>query len=150
MEDELYTTWSPRLLRFARQMLRHAHDAEEMVQDVFTKLLQRDGCYALDESPGVLLFRLLRNRCIDHLRRKQSTPVEPAGARTVEPLARAPNRDLEEALASLSVPEREVVLLTVQDGLGYRDVAKILGCSLGTVAARKYAAVAKLQRRLSP
>lgn len=43
-----------------------------------------------------------------------------------------------------------MVLLTAIDGLGYREVAAILGCSLGTVAARKYAAVALLRTRLAP
>ena len=42
------------------------------------------------------------------------------------------------------------LLLTAVDGLGYREVAEILGCSLGTVATRRCAALQKLRRRLAP
>jgi RNA polymerase sigma-70 factor (ECF subfamily) len=145
MEDALYLAWAPRLIRFCTNVLRSSHDAEEVVQDVFTKLLQSEGRYELEQNPGVLLFRLVRNRCID-LKRKRRT--EPMAER--DPHAPKDHHDLREALGALTFEEREALLLTVQDGLTYRDVAKILGCSLGTVAARKYAAVDKLRKRLAP
>ena len=47
---------------------------------------------------------------------------------------------LQRALATLPDVERETLLLTAVDGLGYREVARVLGCSLGTVAARRCAA----------
>ena len=145
MDEALYTTWAPRLVRFCANLLRNAHDAEEVVQDVFTKLLATEDRYALDANPGVLLYRLARNRCIDHRRKHRPEPLAER-----EPVARTENRDLEDALLALTFEEREVLLLTVQDGLTYRDVAQILGCSVGTVAARKYAAVEELKRRLAP
>ena len=145
MEDALYLTWAPRLVRFCTQVLRSSHDAEEVVQDVFTKLLQKEGRYELEQNPGVLLFRLARNRCIDLQRKHRTEPM--AG---IDPRAPRDHQDLREALGALTFEEREALLLTVQDGLTYRDVAKILGCSLGTVAARTYAAVDKLKRRLAP
>jgi RNA polymerase sigma-70 factor (ECF subfamily) len=58
--------------------------------------------------------------------------------------------DLEAALSRLPDDERETLLLTAVDGLGYREVAEILGCSLGTVATRRCAAIQKLRRRLAP
>jgi RNA polymerase sigma-70 factor (ECF subfamily) len=145
MEDALYVTWAPRLVRFCTNVLRSSHDAEEVVQDVFTKLLQKEGRYELEQNPGVLLFRLVRNRCIDLKRKHRAEPI--AG---FEPRAPGDHRDLREALGGLTFEEREALLLTVQDGLTYRDVAKILGCSLGTVAARKYAAIEKLKEGLAP
>lgn len=147
VDESLYEDWRGRLMQFCRQLLRHAHDAEEVVQDVFTRLLIHDGRYALDVDPGVLLFRLARNRCIDVLRKRA-----PEARGELEVAAAAPGErlDLDAALATLPFEEREALLLTVVDGLGYREVAAILGVSLGTVAARKYAAVDKLKRRLEP
>ena len=49
--DALYQTWRPRLLRFCAQMLRHTQDAEEVVQDVFAKLLTTKERYRLDAQP---------------------------------------------------------------------------------------------------
>ena len=146
MEEGLYRTWAPRLLRFCTQLLG-SHDAEEVVQDVFARLLQSEGRYQLEQDPGVLLFRLARNRCIDVQRKRRAQPV--AELELAAPAADG-DPDLREAIARLPFAQREVLLLTVQDELTYRDVARILGCSLGTVAARKYAAIAELRRRLAP
>jgi len=144
--EQTFTAWRTPLLRFCTHLLRNAHDAEEVVQDVFAKLLARDGTFDLAE-PGVLLFRLARNRCID-VRRKKAATAEPA----LDPVARddRPQLELQEALAALPWAQREVLLLTAIDGLGYRDVAAILGCSLGTVASERTAAILALRRRLAP
>jgi len=117
------------------------------VQDVFTKLLERGVDYDLSVHPEVVLFLMARNRCID-LRRKRA----PVTSERLEAPARDDRvaADVAEALAMLPFQEREVLLLTTVDGIGYREVAAILGCSLGTVAARKYAAIDRLQRRLRP
>ena len=98
-------------------------------------------------DPGVLLFRLARNRCID-VRRKHRTEVRPE--LEVTGRDQRPALELQEALAALPFAEREVLLLTTIDGLGYREVAEILGCGLGTVAARRGAAIEKLRRSLAP
>jgi RNA polymerase sigma-70 factor (ECF subfamily) len=148
VNEALYAAWRDRLLRFCGRLLRNRHDAEEVVQDVFAKLLAHDGRYTLDGDPGVLLFQLARHRCID-VRRKHA-PEARAEVAAVASAPSEPHAEIAEALALLPFEEREVLLLTAVDGLGYREVAAILGCSLGTVAARKYAAVEKLKRRLAP
>lgn len=141
----LYETWRPRLLRFCTQLLRNPHDAEEVVQDVFARLLTAAGRFELAEQPEVLLFRIARNRCIDVRRKRQ--PESHADLAATAPDTTAA-RDLAEAIGQLPFALREVLSLTAIDGLGYREAAAILGVSLGTVAARRYSAVAELQRRL--
>lgn len=144
---DTFTGWRERLLRFCTQLLRNAHDAEEVVQDVFAALVARNGAFDLATDPGVLLFRLARNRCIDVRRKKAATATA-----ALEPTARdeRPRLELQEALAALPWAQREVLLLTAIDGLGYREVAAILGCSLGTVASERAAAILTLRRRLAP
>ncbi|MBL8753105.1 MAG: sigma-70 family RNA polymerase sigma factor [Planctomycetes bacterium] len=147
MIESTFTAWRERLLRFCTHLLRHRHDAEEVVQDVFAALVAAGNRYDLAHEPGVLLFQLARNRCID-LRRKRTADVTD----TLDPPARdeRPRLELQEALVSLPYAQREVVLLTAVDGLGYREVAAILGCSLGTVAGERAAALSTLRRRLAP
>jgi RNA polymerase sigma-70 factor (ECF subfamily) len=147
VDGTIYETWRARLLGFCRQLLRHSHDAEEVVQDVFTRLLAEPHRYDLEVEPEVLLFRMARNRCIDLRRKHQPTPV---AALVVAAPDTGRSAELSEAIAVLPLPEREVLLLTAIDGLGYREVAAIVGCALGTVAARKYAAIQRLRRRLEP
>lgn len=145
--ETTFTAWRERLLRFCTQLLRHRHDAEEVVQDVFAALVATGEDYDLAEDPGVLLFRMARNRCIDVRRKKAATATA-----ALEPPARddRPHLELQEALATLPFAQREIVLLTAVDGLGYREVAAILGCSLGTVASERATALSTLRRRLAP
>ena len=147
MLDATFIAWRTRLQRFCAHLLRSEHDAEEVVQDVFARLLARPGAFDLQEDAAVLLFRMARNRCIDVRRKRTTEPhIGP------DPAARdeRPQLELQEALAALPLAEREALLLTTVDGLGYREVARILGCSLGTVAARRYAAITTLRRKLAP
>jgi RNA polymerase sigma-70 factor (ECF subfamily) len=144
--DALFAAWRPRLLRFCARLLGHRHDAEEVVQDVFARLLQHDGRYDLSRDPQLLLYTMARNRCGDlRRRRRHHEPVQ-----DLEPQAPGEPPALRAAVAALPDHEREVILLTVQEGLTYQDVSRILGCSIATVAARKYAALARLRRSLTP
>ena len=120
------------------------------MQDVFARLVENPDRFDLGEAAEVLLFRLARNRCVDRRRKRtprNDVPVEPAAA---DPRGGTDDRvDLVNALSSLPDAEREILLLTAVDGLGYREVAGIVDCSLGTVAARRCAAIQKLRARLS-
>jgi RNA polymerase sigma-70 factor (ECF subfamily) len=144
---ETFTAWRERLVRFCSHLLRDAHDAEEVVQDVFARLLAREHAFDLAADPGVLLFRIARNRCVDLLRKQA-----PLADATADRAARdeRPQLELREAIDALPATQREVLLLTAVDGLGYREVAAILGCSLGTVASERAAAILTLRRRLAP
>jgi RNA polymerase sigma-70 factor, ECF subfamily len=144
---DTFNAWRERLLRFCTQLLRNVHDAEEVVQDVFAALVTHDGNFDLQRDPGVLLFTLARRRCVDRRRKHRATTTA-----AVEATARdeRPQLELQEALAMLPWVQREVLLLTAVDGLGYRDVAAILDCSLGTVASERAAAILTLRRRLAP
>lgn len=143
---EVFQRWQPRLQRYCAQLLGSRHDAEEVVQDVFARLVAAPARYDLSSGAGVLLFKMARNRCSDVRRKRRARSNA-----EVEPTTEPPpdHAELEAALATLPAGERETLLLTAIDGLGYREVAAILGCSLGTVAARRCAAIDKLRRRLS-
>ena len=142
----MFTAWQARLHRYCACLLRSEHDAEEVVQEVFAQLLTRQP-HGSVQDPGVLLFRMARHRCIDRRRKKLPTSAADLEPATVEPRE---NLDLQVALAELPATEREVLLLTAVDGIGYREVAAILGCAVGTVAARRAAAITFLRRRLAP
>lgn len=144
--DAVFTAWQARLHRFCACLLRSEHDAEEVVQEVFAQLLRRKIDGEL-QDPGVLLFRMARHRCIDRHRKKRPTSTADLDPATEE---RRENLDLQAALSELPATEREALLLTAVEGLGYREVAAILGCAVGTVAARRAAAITFLRRRLSP
>jgi len=57
--------------------------------------------------------------------------------------------DVQRIVARLSPEQRMVVVLRYTDGLSYEEIARILGCSAGTVASRLNRAHKILERRLS-
>jgi len=145
--SEVFTQWQSRLQNFCTQLLQNRHDAEEVVQDVFARLVGNPDRYDLSTAPETLLFRMARNRCIDARRKhtaRSNAHIEPITATSPD------HSDLEAALSSLPGEQREVLLLTAIDGIGYREVADILNCSIGTVAARRCAAITKLRQKLQP
>lgn len=145
--DAIFERWRARLLRFCGQWLRSGHDAEEVVQDVFAGLVARGLRPGSDAEVGVLLFRSARHRCIDCMRKRRT---EPLGDREPAAVPSGWSPEVREALDALPAAQREVLLLTAVDGLGYRETAAILGCSLGTVAALRFAAIEAMRRRLQP
>ncbi len=68
--EEIYLNYFPRLLRFAREYVISEEDAENIIQDVFMALWERRDELKIHISLVSYLFTLIRNRCIDHLRRK--------------------------------------------------------------------------------
>ena len=54
-----------------------------------------------------------------------------------------------QALARMPEPDREALVLTVWDGLGYRDAAKVAGCSVGAFAVRLHRARRRLRGELA-
>lgn len=65
----LFDHYNKLLFTFAEAMLKSAADAEEVVQECFTKLWVNRGDLPGVDHPGQYLYKMVRNRCLDHLRR---------------------------------------------------------------------------------
>jgi RNA polymerase sigma-70 factor (ECF subfamily) len=148
-----------RVTRFACRLLGSDRvAAEDIAQEVFLRLWRSAASYeARDSLPGYLL-RIARNLCHDARRRAEPAyPLEhchdlPDGRPGIEEEVRG--RTLGEAVrnAVLALPDgqREALLLHQYEGLGYREIADVLGCPPGTVASRIHLARATLRRQLRP
>jgi RNA polymerase sigma-70 factor (ECF subfamily) len=153
------------LYRLARHLTGDDEDAEDLVQDAYTRALRaRDG-FEPGTNLRAWLFRILRNLFIDRYRRARGNPVrdevdeenhaEHAGAmrepirgdRELELLRGVVAGDIDAALRTLSADARTVVLLDVE-GLTEGEIAGVLGCTVGTVKSRLSRARATLRQRL--
>lgn len=69
--DQIYQTYYPELLQFARFMTNHREWGAEIVQESFVKLFEasRRGEYV--ENPRAWLYRVVRNHCINHNQRNR-------------------------------------------------------------------------------
>ena len=68
--SELYLTYYSKLVRFAKEFVILEEDAENITQDVFTDLWAKRDSMDRIENMNAYLFRLIKNRCLDHLKHK--------------------------------------------------------------------------------
>lgn len=158
--EPLVLRYQGEALAFAEALLVDPDEAADAVQDAFVRAYRSLGRLAEGSPFGPWFRSILRNRCLDrlrssaHRRREAITDdivarhgqVEPVGTTRLEQaqLADAVHR----ALRTLSAAHREVLVLKELDGLGYAEIARVLGVPEGTVASRVYHARAALRRAL--
>jgi len=139
-------------------------EAEDIVSDMMVDLLERSEIMARVENTSAYIFRSIRNRVNDYLRRKKRTvPFEtsaggddPAVGKIREPtydmtaeLAASEIRGrLVSALDGLAPDQRAIWIATELDGRAFQDLADEWGTPLGTLLARKHRANAALQKAL--
>jgi RNA polymerase sigma-70 factor, ECF subfamily len=146
----LYVSYSHNIYGYARAIVRDEHEAEDVTQHVFQKLITAVAKYDDAGAPFVAwLLRLAHNVAVDHLRANRLTPVE----EVVDPLI-ATDADLtraetlRQALAALPDKQRQVVMLYDVAGLSHGEIAERLDQTEGAVRALHHRARRKLQREL--
>jgi RNA polymerase sigma-70 factor (ECF subfamily) len=154
------------LFRLAYHLTGGEADAEDLVQDTYASAFGASSRFTEGTNLRAWLFRILRNAYIDSYRRKRANPVrggfddgeEPPDVapparellRNDEELERLRSvvaEDIEAALQTLSVDARTVILLDLE-GLTETELARVLGCAVGTVKSRLTRARAALRERL--
>jgi len=134
----LMTRHLPKMMMLARRMLSDQAEAEDAVQDAFTRLWT----HAAKWQPGkakfaTWLYRVTLNQCYDRLRRKQTAPID--DALDVPDPAIGPQKALErvelsaaieEALSDLPERQRAAIVLCHYQECGNIEAAEILGISV--------------------
>jgi RNA polymerase sigma-70 factor (ECF subfamily) len=152
------------IYRVARNLTGRDSDAEDLVQETYTRAIAAAAQFTAGTNLRAWLFRILRNVHIDAYRRARTNPVdggledkfaadtttasEPLrGDAELERLRGVVTSDIEAALASLSVDARAIILLDLE-GFTEAELAETLGCAVGTVKSRLARARAILRERL--
>ncbi|HEX3354396.1 MAG TPA: RNA polymerase sigma factor [Terriglobales bacterium] len=164
-----------RLLNFIRRRVPDPRDAEDILQDVFYKLVEANHLLMPVEHVTGWLFTVARNRITD-LFRKQ-TPVSFSAAAVVrngdaddeaggelrwfEDLLPSPDDgpdalyarhlvldELEQALDELPREQRDVFIAHELEGRSFKEIAAATGVSVNTLLSRKRYAVLHLRERL--
>lgn len=162
----------PRLRNFILKSVASRLDAEDILQDVFSELVEAYRLVTPIKDAGAWLYRVARNRIVDRFRRKATEGTvlaEPALRHRDEDgdddylfdefpsLDAGPDEDYERsvlleelaaALAELPAEQREVFLAHEVEGRSFRELAASTGLSINTLLGRKRYAVQRLRARL--
>lgn len=139
------------LRRTAYALTGDLHQAEDLVQSALIKLADR---WHKVDDPEAYVRRIIYHDQVSWWRRRtrvREVTVEQPPERTGSDPADVVDRrlDVQQALLRLTPRQRAVLLLRFYEDLPEREVAAILGCSVGTVRSQSSRALAKL-RRVAP
>lgn len=118
------------LLGFAYSFLGRKADAEDVVQDVVIKLLNRPLLMAFMRSPDAFLLRSVRNACIDFIRVKKIQTSDFSGLEEAGAPDRWSDRDLLRAAMAM-LPEKQRTIVYLKDVAGYptEEIARMFAVS---------------------
>jgi RNA polymerase sigma-70 factor (ECF subfamily) len=146
----------------AFSMTRNEQDAIDLSQEAWVKGWQRLEQFQGDSSFTTWMTRIVINLCLDHLRKQKRQHAESIEAMdeesggverqmpvvTVNPTAGLERAELRKtidgALNQLSAEHRTVLVLHEFEDLEYKEIAKTIGCSIGTVMSRLFYARRKM------
>ncbi len=154
--EELYRRHSRRVYSLCLRMTANVEKAEDLAQDVFVHLFRKIGSFRGQSAFTTWLHRVTVNQVLMHFRKRSTkteqttddgeTPVQIVTG-TADPNA-MPIIDriaLDKAIAQLPPGYRSVFILHDIEGHEHTEVAKILGCSVGTSKSQLHKARMKLR-----
>lgn len=133
----LYTRYADNVYGYVRSIVHDHHEAEDVTQHVFAKLIHVIGKYEERDVPFFAwILRVARNVAVDHIRRQRLVPVEEvrkSDEGNGDPVGRSRINDLTEALSKLPRAQREVLVLRHFAGLSPTEIAARTGRSEGSI-----------------
>jgi RNA polymerase sigma-70 factor (ECF subfamily) len=164
--EELVARYRDKIYARAYSMMRNEEEALDLSQDAWVKGWQRLAQFQGDSSFATWMTRIVINLCLDQLRKHKRqrsesieameeeggverhlpvvTPNPTAGLERVELRER-----IDRALAQLSLQHRTVLVLHEFEELEYKEIAKRMKCSIGTVMSRLFYARRRLASLLA-
>lgn len=161
--QELVSRYHQKIYVVIVGLLRNREDALEVAQETFFRAYRKINSFQGGSSFYTWLYRIAVNLAIDSKRRQKRTPLDFRDAMdglleeqnevAKDPFLDVHDRELREKLVAaindLTPEHKAVIMLRTVQGLSYKDISQILGCSEGTVMSRLHYARKKLQEKLS-
>lgn len=162
--DKLVRKYRERLFSIIYNLTSNREDSADLTQEAFIKAFRSIRKFKGNSSFFTWIYRIAVNTSISHLKKNrfrrffsfETIQEEGASAEILDILSSKvnPNKPvflkelqekLNESLQSLSIPHRTVIVLHEVEGLSHQEIARIAGCSEGTVRSRLHYAKQQLQ-----
>lgn len=152
----LFTRYGKSLYGFYFRFTRNTELSEDLVQDVFERVLKYRHTFRGDGKFSTWLFHLARNVLADHCKKakKAGPSTDIAEKEDVLPDLSVPGEAkekeehlllMERALDQLSDEKRELLLLSKLQGVKYKDIAELHNCTEANVKVRVFRAINDLR-----
>lgn len=157
--EEIYQRHHRRVYSICLRMLQNTFEAEDLTQDVFIQLYRKIGSFRGDSAFTTWLHRMTVNQVLMHFR-KRTVKFEKTTEEGETPVQIVPGTEspfkmpivdkiaLESAIDQLPAGYKNVFVLHDVEGFEHEEVARILGCSVGTSKSQLHKARLKLQKLL--
>ncbi len=142
-----------KLFNFFLRLTGNRGTSEDLVQDVFYRILKYRTTYHDWSKFTVWMYQIARNAHIDHLRKKKKEiPLEDQWEEAVSP-GPTPSEEVEhgeeialmrQALSRLPLKKREILVLSRYQNMKYKEIAELFDCHIGTVKTYIHRAVKDL------
>lgn len=147
---KLFQMYNSRLYVYCTKILGSAEQAEDVVQEVWERVIRLRAKPQEVNNPVGFLFRIARNLCINHMKVSSRTVPFDSTDESLHPADSIPgSSDLEElvqsSLESLKFEDRELLVLHTYCGYKLEEIAEMLGISPNAVWTRASRARARLR-----
>ncbi|MBV9959944.1 MAG: sigma-70 family RNA polymerase sigma factor [Acidobacteria bacterium] len=158
--EEIHRRYRRFVYAAALRMTGNPADAEDLAQESFIVLMQKIGSFRGEAAFTTWLYRLTVNQVLMYLRRRKCRPEDQTsdgnmpeyrsgGAGTVNSSAVLDRLAIERAVGALPPGYRSAFILYDVEGYQHKEIARIMGCEIGTAKSQLHRARAKLRRLLS-
>jgi RNA polymerase sigma-70 factor (ECF subfamily) len=165
--EELVARHRDKIYARAYTMMRNEEEAIDLSQEAWVKGWQRLDQFQGESSFGTWMTRIVINLCLDQIRKQkrqrtesiEEMDEESGGVErqmpvvTVNPTAGLERGELrqriDQALGQLSYEHRTALVLHEFEEMEYKEIAKVMDCSIGTVMSRLFYARRKLAALLT-
>jgi len=150
----LFDRYHTLLFDFFARLTGNRAVAEDLVQDVFFRILKYRKTYRDDSHFKTWMFHIARNARIDYFKKHRAEVLFPEEGFDVEGHSPYPSHELEQqqqtallqrAMYKLPEEKREVLVMARYQEMKYEQIAELLDCEVGTVKVRVHRALKELR-----
>lgn len=166
--SEIIKDYGSRLQGFIRKRVNSSEDADDILQDVYSQLVDANRLLKPIDQMAAWLFTVARNRITDSYRKKKPEPMpeindndednffadlsdliyDNGSTPETEYLRSLVWVELDKALSALPEEQRQVFEMTELQGMSFKEISKITGITVNTLISRKRYAVLYLREEL--
>ncbi|HIE28816.1 TPA: sigma-70 family RNA polymerase sigma factor [Candidatus Poribacteria bacterium] len=155
--EQLFYRYQETVYNVAYRMMGNRQDAEDITQEVFSRVYQKLSSLKETSAFSTWLYRITSNLCVDEINKRKKQAIEFGFTQenldtfrsdfTPEDKVIADEEQalLWEAINSLKAEHRIIIILRDIEGLSYKELKRELKCSMGRVKSRLHDARRKLR-----